>query len=164
MNNVGKPLWFYQLLFVPVYISPGSRSVFYSCRFKTLITLNAGFKHMIKVIEPRYQLPSRPHFSQKIIPGLYEKIKWFVFKETVWALFMLFNLSNNLKLFSVATVQFCTSDGYFLWEKVWANVIFILFFKISTFQNIVFIFLSKILALYRLMFLLLKAQKCVINN
>ncbi|XP_057684886.1 E3 SUMO-protein ligase ZBED1 [Corythoichthys intestinalis] len=36
---------------------------------------NAGFKHMIKVIEPRYQLPSRPHFSQKIIPGLYEKTK-----------------------------------------------------------------------------------------
>ena len=37
---------------------------------------NVGFKHMIKVIEPRYQLPSRPHFSQKIIQrSLYEKTK-----------------------------------------------------------------------------------------
>ena len=37
----------------------------------------------------------------------------FVFKETVWALFMLFNLSNNLKLFSVAIVHCCTLDNIF---------------------------------------------------
>lgn len=33
---------------------------------------NEGFKHMINVIEPRYDLPSRVHFSEKVIPKLYE--------------------------------------------------------------------------------------------
>ena len=28
-----------------------------------------------KVIEPRYVVPSRPHFSQKVIPALYEENK-----------------------------------------------------------------------------------------
>lgn len=36
---------------------------------------NEGFKHMMKVIEPRYEVPSRPHFSQKVMPALYEKVK-----------------------------------------------------------------------------------------
>lgn len=31
---------------------------------------NEGFKHMINVIEPRYDLPSRVHFSEKVIPKL----------------------------------------------------------------------------------------------
>lgn len=30
---------------------------------------------MLKVIEPRYEIPSRPQFSQKVIPALYEKVK-----------------------------------------------------------------------------------------
>nr|XP_057921458.1 zinc finger BED domain-containing protein 4 [Doryrhamphus excisus] len=36
---------------------------------------NSGFKHMMGVIEPRYQVPSPAHFRQKIIPSLYEKNK-----------------------------------------------------------------------------------------
>ena len=31
---------------------------------------NEGFRHMINVIEPRYDLPSRVHFSEKVIPKL----------------------------------------------------------------------------------------------
>ncbi len=27
---------------------------------------NDGFTHLLSVLEPRYQLPSRPHFSQNV--------------------------------------------------------------------------------------------------
>lgn len=36
---------------------------------------NADFKNMLNVIEPRYTIPSRAHFSQTIIPALYKKTK-----------------------------------------------------------------------------------------
>lgn len=36
---------------------------------------NPGFCEMIKTLEPRYQIPSRPHFSEKVVPALYESIK-----------------------------------------------------------------------------------------
>ena len=36
---------------------------------------NEGFQHMINVLESRYDLPSRVHFSEKAIPNLYEKAK-----------------------------------------------------------------------------------------
>ncbi|XP_051998856.1 E3 SUMO-protein ligase ZBED1-like [Xyrauchen texanus] len=34
-----------------------------------------GFTHLLRVLEPRYQLPSRPHFSQNVLPQLYNKVK-----------------------------------------------------------------------------------------
>lgn len=36
---------------------------------------NPGFCEMIQTLEPRYQTPSRPHFSEKVIPALYESTK-----------------------------------------------------------------------------------------
>lgn len=36
---------------------------------------NSGFKYMFKILEPRYEIPSRPHFSQKVVPALYEQTK-----------------------------------------------------------------------------------------
>ncbi|XP_041853351.1 E3 SUMO-protein ligase ZBED1-like isoform X2 [Melanotaenia boesemani] len=36
---------------------------------------NAGFRQMIRILEPKYKLPSRQHFSEKCIPGLYEEAK-----------------------------------------------------------------------------------------
>lgn len=36
---------------------------------------NPGFREMIQTLEPRYNLPSRPYFSEKCIPALYEKVK-----------------------------------------------------------------------------------------
>ena len=39
------------------------------------VVQNEGFKHMLKVLEPRYDIPSRTHFSEKIVPSLYEQEK-----------------------------------------------------------------------------------------
>ncbi|XP_022043243.2 E3 SUMO-protein ligase ZBED1-like [Acanthochromis polyacanthus] len=36
---------------------------------------NEGFQDMIKTLEPKYTLPSRPHFSQKVMPELYRQVK-----------------------------------------------------------------------------------------
>lgn len=36
---------------------------------------NNGFKYMLNVLEPRYDIPSRTHFSEKIVPELYEQEK-----------------------------------------------------------------------------------------
>lgn len=33
------------------------------------------FTHLLHVLEPRYQLPSRPYFSQNVLPQLYNKVK-----------------------------------------------------------------------------------------
>ncbi|KAI4819740.1 hypothetical protein KUCAC02_004976 [Chaenocephalus aceratus] len=32
---------------------------------------NAGFRHLLKTPEPRYKLPSRSHFTENVIPALY---------------------------------------------------------------------------------------------
>ena len=36
---------------------------------------NEGFRHLVKVLEPRYTMPSRSHFSESVIPKLYEEAK-----------------------------------------------------------------------------------------
>lgn len=36
---------------------------------------NEGFKYLLSVLEPRYALPSRAHFSQNMLPKLLEKTK-----------------------------------------------------------------------------------------
>ena len=36
------------------------------------VVLGTGFRHMIKVLDRRFNIPSRTHFSSKIIPELYE--------------------------------------------------------------------------------------------
>ncbi len=36
---------------------------------------NDGFTHLLSVLEPRYQLPSRPHFSQNVLPPLYSEVR-----------------------------------------------------------------------------------------
>ncbi len=36
---------------------------------------NEGFKYLLSVLEPRYLLPSRAHFSQNVLPKLQEKTK-----------------------------------------------------------------------------------------
>ncbi|XP_034023456.1 zinc finger BED domain-containing protein 1-like [Thalassophryne amazonica] len=36
---------------------------------------NAGFKHLISVLEPRYSIPSRSHLTTKLLPSMYEDAK-----------------------------------------------------------------------------------------
>ncbi|XP_060583389.1 E3 SUMO-protein ligase ZBED1-like [Ruditapes philippinarum] len=36
---------------------------------------NTGFKHLLAVLEPRYKLPSRQFFSDRLIPEMYESVK-----------------------------------------------------------------------------------------
>lgn len=39
------------------------------------IVENVGFKKMVAVLDPRYDIPSRTHFAEKVIPALYEETK-----------------------------------------------------------------------------------------
>lgn len=36
---------------------------------------NDGFRNLLRVLEPRYPLPSRQHFSQYVLPQLYNEVK-----------------------------------------------------------------------------------------
>lgn len=36
---------------------------------------NPGFRHLLNTLEPRYKLPTRSHFSEKIMPKLYHETK-----------------------------------------------------------------------------------------
>lgn len=36
---------------------------------------NPGFRYMLKTLEPRYKLPARSHFTEKVIPELYHETK-----------------------------------------------------------------------------------------
>jgi len=42
---------------------------------------NAGFKNLLAILEPRYKVPSRQHFSDKALPALYEQKKIEVKKD-----------------------------------------------------------------------------------
>lgn len=39
------------------------------------ITANEGFRHLLEVLEPRYSIPDRKVFADRIVPALYEKVK-----------------------------------------------------------------------------------------
>ena len=39
------------------------------------VVQNSGFQNLLHVLEPRYTIPSRQHFSYKALPELYEKKK-----------------------------------------------------------------------------------------
>lgn len=56
---------------------------------------NAGFKNMLNVIVPSYNIPSRAHFSQTVIPALCQKTKA--------------QIENQL---AKATVVALTTDGW----------------------------------------------------
>ena len=42
---------------------------------------NVGFKNLLAVLQPRYKVPSRQHFSDKALPALYEQKKIEVKKD-----------------------------------------------------------------------------------
>ncbi len=55
------------------------------CIAKDMLTIstveNKGFKSMVKVMDPRYQLPGRKHFSQTALPQLYVECREALEKE-----------------------------------------------------------------------------------
>ncbi|XP_041841381.1 E3 SUMO-protein ligase ZBED1-like isoform X2 [Melanotaenia boesemani] len=55
------------------------------CLAKDMLPINTvenqGFRQLIKVIDPRYQLPGRKHFSQTALPKLYSQCREIVEKE-----------------------------------------------------------------------------------
>jgi hypothetical protein len=42
---------------------------------------SVGFKQLISILEPRYEMPSRPYLSDKIVPDLYQKTRESVIHE-----------------------------------------------------------------------------------
>ena len=36
---------------------------------------NPGFRYIVNTLEPRYKIPSRTYFAEKVIPQLYEEVK-----------------------------------------------------------------------------------------
>jgi hypothetical protein len=43
-------------------------------RFDSIVE-NEGFRNMIHVLEPRYEIPSRPYFSNVVVPKIYQDIR-----------------------------------------------------------------------------------------
>ena len=46
---------------------------------------NPGFKKLVSVLEPRYNMPSRVHFSKTVVPNLYDEVKSEVQSDLRWA-------------------------------------------------------------------------------
>jgi hypothetical protein len=50
--------------------------IFLACDMRPYAVVdNSGFKHMMSVLEPRYPVPSRTHFSTTVVPELYANAK-----------------------------------------------------------------------------------------
>ncbi|XP_075910742.1 uncharacterized protein LOC116956688 isoform X2 [Petromyzon marinus] len=47
---------------------------FVALEMRPRVVDNAGFQDLIQFLEPKYQLPSRLHFSDRVIPDLYAKV------------------------------------------------------------------------------------------
>lgn len=80
------------------------------------VVQNEGFKHMLKVLEPRYNIPSRTHFSEKIVPDLYEQEKKKVVDELSRASSVALTTdgwtSRGTESYVTITAHFITAD----WE------------------------------------------------
>ncbi|XP_040188247.1 E3 SUMO-protein ligase ZBED1-like [Rana temporaria] len=80
------------------------------------IVQNEGFKHMLNVLEPRYNIPSRTHFSEKVVPELYEQEKKKVVDELSQASSVALTTdgwtSRGTESYITITAHFITAD----WE------------------------------------------------
>ncbi|XP_040183654.1 E3 SUMO-protein ligase ZBED1-like [Rana temporaria] len=80
------------------------------------IVQNEGFKHMLKVLEPRYNIPSRTHFSEKVVSELYEQEKKKVVDELSQASSVALTtdgwMSRGTESYVTITAHFITAD----WE------------------------------------------------
>lgn len=66
------------------------------CLAKDMMPLNSGFEHLIKVLDPRYEIPGRKYFSQTAMPQLYDEcrgkletelkeVKYFATTSDLWS-------------------------------------------------------------------------------
>lgn len=58
---------------IRIYISPSMRPY--------LVVEEPGFKYLLKVLEPRYCVPSRAHISQSVLPAIYKRTRAVVEQE-----------------------------------------------------------------------------------
>ncbi|XP_059902138.1 E3 SUMO-protein ligase ZBED1-like [Gadus macrocephalus] len=80
------------------------------------VVQNKGYKHMLNVLEPRYDIPSRTHFSDNIVPGLYEQEKKKVVDELAVAPSVALTTDGWT---SRGTVSYVTISAHFItadWE------------------------------------------------
>ena len=48
-----------------------------------LMVHRPGFTNLMKIVAPRYRMPCRKVFSEKVVPGIYEELKsQVIFSET----------------------------------------------------------------------------------
>lgn len=76
----------------------------------------AGFRCMIKALEPRYKIPSRKRFSCTVIPALYEEVRRGIVKELSDTAYVALTTdgwtSRATESFLTVTVHYITSE----WE------------------------------------------------
>ncbi|XP_053177226.1 E3 SUMO-protein ligase ZBED1-like [Scomber japonicus] len=72
---------------------------------------DSGFRHMMKTIEPRYHVPSRTHFSGKVIPELYEACRGDIANELKQAPYLALSTDSWT---SRATVSYLTVTVHYI--------------------------------------------------
>ena len=83
---------------------------------------NEGFKAMLRELEPRYEIPSRRHFSEKIIPNLYDETRTVVEDQLKQAPFIALTTDSWT---SRATESYNTVTAHFL-NKDWSVISYVL--------------------------------------
>ncbi len=78
---------------------------------------NDGFTHLLSVLEPRYQLPSRPHFSQNVLPHLYSEVRAKLVKDLRNAKFIALTTDGWT---SRVTHSFMTITAHYITDN-WVN-------------------------------------------
>ncbi len=75
---------------------------------------NDGFTHLLSVLEPRYQLPSRPHFSQNMLPPLYSEVRAKLVEDLSNAIFIALTTDGWT---SRATQSFMTITAHYITDN-----------------------------------------------
>lgn len=86
------------------------------------IVENEGFRNMIHVLEPRYEIPSRPYFSNVVVPKIYQDIRAKVESDLKMATFVALTTdgwtSRATESYNTVTAHFIDNDwqmkGYVL--------------------------------------------------
>ena len=75
---------------------------------------NPGFRYMVNTLEPRYKIPSRTYFAEKVVPQLYEEVKMGVISQLSSALAIALTTDGWT---SRATQSYETITAHFINDK-----------------------------------------------